>query len=412
MEDLELMCPAGDFKALSAAIKAGADSVYFGVGELNMRARAANFGLEDLEEIVEKCEKNDVRSYLTLNTVMYDEDLETMRKVCDRAKEAGLSAVIASDLAVIRYCNEIGLEVHMSTQANISNIEAVKFYSEFADTVVLARELSVDQIEEICQKIEDQDIRGPSGELVEVEVFAHGALCVAVSGKCYMSLVQYNHSANRGDCLQACRREYTVTDKQTGDELTLGNNYIMSPKDLCTIGMLDRLVEAGASVFKIEGRARGPEYVYTVVETYRKALEAIRNDEYSEDRIEEWREDLESVFNRGLWEGGYYMGEKTEMWSGTYGTKATTRKVQIGKVTHYFTDKQVAVIDVKANSFEPGDEILFTGNTTGALYQKVEEIRKDDEKVEMAEKGDLVTVRVDERVRENDDVYVIEEREN
>ncbi len=410
-QKFELMCPAGDMRSLRAAIDAGADSVYFGVGALNMRARAANFELEDLEEIVKICNSSGVKSYLTLNTVMYDEDLDTMEEVCDRAKKAGIDAVIASDIAVMKYCNEIDLEVHMSTQANISNIEAVKFYSQFADTVVLARELSVDQIEEISRKIREQEIKGPGGELLEIEVFAHGALCVAVSGKCHMSLVQYNHSANRGDCLQACRRKYLVRDMQTGDELKLGNNYVMSPKDLCTIGMLDKLVDAGARVFKIEGRARGPEYVHTVVKTYRNALKSIKNGSYTKDKKEEWRKELKKVFNRGLWEGGYYMGEKTEMWSGTYGTRATTKKVQIGKVINYYRKQEVAVIKLNANSFQKGDELLFTGNKTGALYEEVDEIRVDDEKVEKVEKGDIATVKVQERVRENDDVYVIRERE-
>ncbi len=411
MNSIELMCPAGDFKSLSAAIKAGADSVYFGVGELNMRSNAANFSTDDLEEIVEKCKENGVKSYLTLNTVMYNEDLESMEKVCDRAKEAGLDAVIASDIAVIKYCNKIGLEVHMSTQANISNIEAVKFYSEFADTVVLARELSLQQIKEICGQVEEQGIKGPNGENLKIEVFAHGALCVAVSGKCYMSLAQYDSSANRGQCLQPCRREYEIKDKQTGDELVLGNDYVMSPKDLCTIGMIDKLVESGAKVFKIEGRARGPEYVYTVVKTYKEAIKSVEDGSYSEEKIDKWREKLGEVFNRGLWEGGYYMGDKTEMWSGEYGTKATKKKVQVGKVTHYFPEPGVGVVKVLSEGFEKGDQLLFTGKTTGALYQEVNELRKDDEKVEKAEKKDLVTVKVRKRVRENDKVYVIKDRE-
>ncbi len=409
-KNTELMCPAGDFKSLAAAIRAGADSVYFGVGELNMRARAAKFSLDDLEKIVNKCQKNGVKSYLTLNTVMYDEDLPLMEKVVEKAKKIGISAVIASDIAVMQCCNKKDVEVHMSTQANISNIEAVKFYSQFADTVVLARELSLKQIKNICEEIKKQDIRGPKGDLIEVEVFAHGALCVAVSGKCYMSLAQYNHSANRGDCLQPCRREYLVEDIQTGDKLKLGNNYVMSPKDLCTIGEIDRLVESGAKVFKIEGRARSPEYVYTVTKVYREALSSIENKSYTKEKIKRWRKDLKKVFNRGLWDGGYYMGEKSDMWSGTYGTKATTKKVQVGDVSHFFTDKKVAVIDIKANCFELGDKLLFTGNKTGALYQKVDEIRKDDKNVEKCEKGQKVTVPVKKRVRRNDKVYKIKER--
>ncbi len=406
----ELMCPAGDFKSLAAAIRAGADSVYFGVGELNMRARAAKFSLEDLEKIVNKCQKNNVRSYLTLNTVMYDEDIPLMKKVVEKAKKIGITAIIASDVAVMQYCNEKDVEVHMSTQANISNIEAVKFYSRFADTVVLARELSLKQIKNICEEIVEKGIKGPRGDLIEVEVFAHGALCVAVSGKCYMSLVQYNHSANRGDCLQPCRREYIVEDIQTGDELKVGNNYVMSPKDLCTIGEIDKLVEAGAKVFKIEGRARGPEYVYTVTNAYKEALESIEDGSYCEEKVKKWRKNLEKVFNRGLWKGGYYMGEKSDMWSGTYGTKATTKKVQIGVVSHFFTDKKVAVIDIKANFFEKEDELLFTGNKTGALYQKIKEIRRNDENIEKCGKGQKVTVPVKKRVRKNDKVYKIEER--
>ncbi|MFQ5475224.1 MAG: peptidase U32 family protein, partial [Candidatus Nanoarchaeia archaeon] len=330
-----------------AAIKSGAGSVYFGVGSLNMRSRSAKFSIEDLEKVAKICEENDVKSYLALNTVMYDEDLDEVKKICDLAKEKGISAVIASDTSVIQYANSVGLEVHMSTQTNISNTEAVKFYSKFADVIVLARELSLDQIKTVCEKIRKDEIKGPSGNLVEIEVFIHGALCVSISGKCYMSLATYEHSANRGACLQNCRRKYRVTDDETGQELIVDNKYIMSPKDLCTIGMIDKLIDAGVKIFKIEGRARGPEYVSTVTRVYKEAIEAVKSSTYTKTKIEKWREELKTVFNRGFWENGYYLGKKTGEWSGAYGSKATTEKIQVGKVIHFFGKNNVAEIAVE-----------------------------------------------------------------
>ncbi len=406
----EIMAPAGSFETLAAAIKAGADSVYFGVGSLNMRARSAKFDVDDLELIAKTCKDNNVNSYLTLNTVMYDEDLEHSRELCDRAKTAGVTAIIACDMAVIQYANSIGLPVHMSTQANISNIEAVKFYAKYAEVIVLARELSLDQIKDICTKIKDQDIKGPGGNLVEVEVFIHGALCVSISGKCYMSLAQYNHSANRGDCLQTCRRSYIVTDDETGEQLKVENRYIMSPKDLCTISIIDKLVDAGISVFKIEGRARGPEYVATVTRVYKEAVDAVADKTFSEEKAESWRKELASVFNRGFWENGYYLGKQLGEWAGDYGSQATDEKVQVGKVIHYFDNKQIAEIHVDSEDFRVGDRLLFTGPTTGAVFIKVESIMSEDQPTGCGMKGHSVTVPVKEKVRVNDKVFIIRPR--
>ncbi len=409
---VELMCPAGDMKSLQAAIKAGADSVYFGVGDLNMRARAAKFSNEDLKKIVKICKSNDVKSYLTLNTVMYDEEIEDMKKICDRVKKLGVSAIIASDISVIKYANSIDLEVHMSTQANISNYEAVKFYSKFADVIVLARELSLNQIKNITDKIKENNLCGPNGNLIQIEVFVHGALCVAISGKCYMSLAQYNESANRGKCLQSCRRKYKVYDDETGKELKIENNYVMSPSDLCTIGMIDKLIESGVNVFKIEGRARGPNYVHTVVSTYKKAINSYFNKNYSKSKIKKWKKDLRSVFNRGFWENGYYQGKKLGEWSGEYGSKATTKKVQLGKVLNYFKKPKIAYIEIYSNEVSIGDKLFVTGNKTGSVYQKVESIYNNDEKpIKKANKGTKVTIPINETVRKNDEVYKIIKKE-
>lgn len=405
------MSPAGSFEGLMAAIKAGAGSVYFGVGSLNMRARSAKFSVDDLEKIAATCKEHKVKSYLTLNTVMYDNDLEQVKEICDRAKAAGITAIIACDMAVIQYANSIGLEVHMSTQANISNIEAVKFYAKHADMVVLARELSLEQVASICKQIEEQDIKGPGGELLKVEVFVHGALCVSISGKCYMSLAQYNHSANRGDCLQACRRSYNVTDKETGDELEIENEYIMSPKDLCTIHIIDKLVEAGVSVFKIEGRARGPEYVSIVTRVYKEAAEAAENKTFSKEKADAWHKELESVFNRGFWENGYYLGKPLGEWAEGYGSHATEEKIQVGKVIHYFDKKGIAEIHVDSSDFRVGDKLLFTGPTTGAVFIEVESIMKDEQPTGCGMKGHSVTVPVSEKVRENDKVFLMRNRD-
>ena len=409
---VEIMAPVGSYEALSAAIRAGAGSVYFGVGKMNMRARSsANFELEDLRKIAEKCRRLGIKSYLALNTIIYDSEILQMRSVCDAAKEAGVSAVIASDIAVMEYARSIGLEVHLSVQANISNIEAVRFYSRYADVMVMARELSLPQIENIAKTIEDENITGPSGKLVRVEIFAHGALCVAVSGKCYMSLAMYNTSANRGACYQNCRRAYKVTDEQTGDELLIDNKYVMSPKDICTLRFIDRIIAAGVSILKIEGRGRAADYVYTVSKVYRDAVDSCLEGTFSSEKADAWMKKLDSVFNRGFWEGGHYLGEKLDAWSGVEGNKAPLKKIHIGHVTKYFPRIKVAELELKAASLAKGDELLITGKTTGALKFKVEEMRLDGKPVERAKKGDIVSVSVPEKLRAKDLVYLLVSRE-
>ena len=338
MKQIELMAPDGSWENLRAAIKAGANSIYFGVGSLNMRARSAkNFSLEELPEIVKLCNDNNVKTYLTLNIVFYDNELLEMKNICDKAKEAGITAVIAADFAAIEYASSIGLDVHISTQANISNYSAVKFYAKYADVVVLARELDLEKIKDIIKKIKEDNLLGPKGNLLRVEIFVHGALCVSISGKCYMSLGLYNHSANRGDCLQPCRRKYQVTDTETKNELVIDNNFVMSPKDLCTISFLDKILDAGVEVLKIEGRGRSPEYVYSVVKTYREAVDSYLSGNYSPEKITFWKGELETVFNRGFWEGGYYLGKKMGEWSGEYGSLATKVKENLGKVENYYS---------------------------------------------------------------------------
>ncbi|PIE52051.1 collagenase-like protease [Candidatus Fermentibacteria bacterium] len=405
------MVPAGSFETLNAAINAGASSVYFGVGSLNMRSRSANFQPEDLPSIIGICRRNGVRSYLTLNTIMYDEDMENARTLCDLSLSCGLSAVIATDISVIEYARSIGLEVHISTQANISNIGAVRFYSRYADIVVLARELSLDQIEHICSAIKNENICGPSGELLRVEAFVHGAMCVAVSGKCYMSLAHYNSSANRGSCLQTCRRRYRVTDEETGEELIVDNRFVMSPSDLCTIGMLDRLIESGVTVLKIEGRARGPEYVDTVTRAYREAVELIASGKYSQNDRLRLRGELEKVFNRGFWDNGYYMGNELGEWAGLYGSCATTRKIKVGRVVNFFHKPMVVEVLLESGEITLGAEIAFTGPTTGIVYAKADSIMDDSCKaVSKLTKGMNGTIKMNEAVRRNDLVFVIEPR--
>ncbi len=405
------MAPAGSYESLMAAIKAGASSIYFGVGKLNMRSKSANFQEEDLEKVAKICRENNVKSYLTLNTIMYDEDLENARKSCDLAKDKGVSAIIACDPSVIEYANSIGLEVHMSTQTNISNMESVKFYSKYADVIVLARELTLEQVKNICFRIKDEEIKGPKGELIQIEVFIHGAMCVAISGKCYMSLAQYNSSANRGQCLQTCRRAYKVIDEETNDELVVDNKYIMSPKDMCTIKMLDKLVDAGVSVLKIEGRARGPEYVYTVVKQYKEAIDKIAKGEFDKEYADKAELKLKEVFNRGFWENGYYLGKKLGEWSGVYGSKATTRKVQVGKVVNFFRKSMVAEVIIESNEINKGDRITITGPTTGIVYEDLDVILDDkDEKVDNVVKGQTATIKLKEIVRVNDKLFVIEDR--
>ncbi len=405
-----IMAPAGNFETLSAAIKAGADSVYFGISKLNMRARGAkNFTIDDLSKIVDICKKTNVLTYLALNIVMYDEDLESMKEICNAAKKANISAVIATDFSTINYAKSIGLRVHLSTQANVSNIEAVKFYSAFCDAIVLARELNINQIKNIVTQIKEQDIRGPSKELVKIEIFVHGALCVSISGKCYMSLATYNHSANRGDCLQPCRRAYKVTDEETGNELKVENKYVMSPKDLCTIEIIDKLIETGATMFKIEGRARKADYVYTTVKVYKEAVKSALTNTFSKEKVKEWTKELQTVYNRGFWQGGYYLGDKLGEWSNCYGSKATATKVHIGKCLNYFSKPKIGLFLVEADELKKGDTIAVIGPTTGFLKQTLTELRVNNKNCNSAKKGQEITIPMKEIVRKNDVLFKIEE---
>lgn len=401
----EIMAPAGSWESLAAAIKAGADSVYFGIESLNMRAHsAARFTVNDLDAIVGRCKEAGVKSYLTVNTIIYGEDLQLMRSICDAAKTSGISAIIASDVAVLQYCNTIGQEIHLSTQLNISNIEALKFYARFADVAVLARELNMGQVSEIAQQIDEQNVLGPNGQRVRIEMFCHGALCMAISGKCYLSLNNLDYSANRGACLQVCRRSYTVRDRETGVELDVDNKYIMSPKDLKTIRFVDRMVKAGVKVFKIEGRARGLEYVYTTVQCYKQALEAALEGTTTEAMKDQWDERLKTVFNRGFWDG-YYLGQRLGEWNKEYGSSATERKVYVGKGIKYFSKIGVAEFLLEANTLEKDDKLLITGPTTGALFLNADEIRYDLQPVDHAEKGWRVSIPVPEKVRPSDKLY-------
>ena len=405
------MAPVGSRDSLAAALKAGAGSVYFGVEQLNMRSHSANhFTIDDLREIAATCNEAGVKTYLTVNTIIYGEDIETMHQIVDAAVEAKITAVIACDIAVMTYCRKVGMEVHLSTQLNISNIEALKFYAQFADVVVLARELKMEQVADIYRQIEEQHICGPSGQLVRIEMFCHGALCMAVSGKCYMSLDNTGRSANRGACMQICRRSYIVTDRETGTELEIDNKYIMSPKDLKTIRFIDKMMKAGVRVFKIEGRARGPEYVYTVVTCYKEAIRAVLDGTFTEARKDEWDKRLATVFNRGFWDG-YYQGQTLGEWNNQYGSLATERKVLVGKVTKYYSKLGVAEIAVQANTFKLGDKLLITGNATGAMYLTADEIRYDLKPVDKAEQGWLVSIPVPGKVRENDKFFRIEKVE-
>lgn len=402
---LEIMAPVGSRESLTAAIQAGANSVYFGIGQLNMRSHSANhFTIDDLREIAATCAEHNIKSYLTVNTIIYGEDLNTMHEIIDAAKEAQISAVIASDVAVMAYCNEVGVEVHLSTQLNITNIDALKFYARFADVVVLARELNMEQVADIHRQIKEQHICGPKGELIRIEMFCHGALCMAVSGKCYMSLANSNRSANRGECVQICRRSYTVTDNETGNELEIDNQYIMSPKDLKTLRFIDRMIESGVTVFKIEGRARGPEYVYTVVSCYREAIQSVVDGTFTEEKKDQWDERLATVFNRGFWDG-YYQGQTLGEWNQNYGSAATEKKVLVGKVVKYFSKLGVAEMAVEASEMSLGDKLLITGPTTGVMYLDAEEIRYDLKPVDKAEKGWRVSVPVPGKVRPNDKLF-------
>ena len=403
--EFEIMAPVGSRESLAAAIHAGADSVYFGIGRLNMRSHSANhFTIDDLKEIAGTCKAQGIKTYLTVNTVIYGEDIETMHEIVDAARAAGITAVIASDVAVMIYCRQAGVEVHLSTQLNISNIDALKFYTQFADVAVLARELNMDQVKEIHRQILEQNICGPKGQPVRIEMFCHGAFCMAISGKCYMSLHDANRSANRGECVQICRRSYTVTDNETGNQLEIDNKYIMSPKDLKTVRFIDRMMDAGVRVFKIEGRARGPEYVHTVVTCYREAIESVLDGTFTEEKKDLWDKRLSTVFNRGFWDG-YYQGQKMGEWTKEYGNKATEKKVLIGKVMKYFSRLGVAEIAVEANTFSKGDKLLITGNTTGAMFLNADEIRYDLRPVNAAEQGWRVSIPVPGKVRPNDKLF-------
>lgn len=404
-EDFEIMAPVGSWESLAAAIKAGAGSVYFGVESLNMRAGSASrFTLDDLPVIVSQCAEAGVRAYLTVNTIIYDEEMELMQRICRTAKQAGITAIIASDTAVLTYCREIGVEVHLSTQLNISNTAALRFYAQYADVTVLARELNLKQVSQIYRNIQEEPICGPGGKPVRIEMFCHGALCMAVSGKCYLSLDNLGSSANRGACLQVCRRAYTVRDRDSGVELDVDNKYIMSPKDLCTIGFIDRMMKAGVRVFKIEGRARGAEYVYTVVKCYKEAIQSVLDGTFTEEKKDEWDERLATVFNRGFWDG-YYQGQRLGEWNKNYGSNATERKVYVGKGVKYFSKLGVAEFTCEACEFSVGDKMLITGPTTGVMYVTVEEIHDDTHAVETAQKGTRVSFRVPDKVRPSDKLF-------
>ena len=402
----EIMAPVGSRESLAAAIQAGADSIYFGIEKLNMRAHSASaFTIDDLREIADVCRRHSMKSYLTVNTIIYQEDLELMRQIIDAAREASISAIIASDVAVMQYCRKVGVEVHLSTQLNISNVEALKFYAQFADVVVLARELRMEQVADIYRHIEQEHICGPSGQPVRIEMFCHGALCMAISGKCYMSLDNANRSANRGECVQICRRSYTVTDNETGNQLEIDNKYIMSPKDLKTVRFIDKMMNAGVRVFKIEGRARGPEYVYTVVKCYKEAIQAVLDGTFTEEKKDDWDERLARVFNRGFWDG-YYQGQLLGEWNKNYGSNATERKVYVGKGVKYFSRLGVAEFTVEATTFRLGDKLLVTGPTTGVMYLTATEIHDNDgNPVEEAPQGTRVAIPVTAKIRPSDKLF-------
>ena len=407
---IEIMAPAGSFDSLMAAIQGKADSIYFGIEQLNMRAKAANnFTFDDLETIAKICNENNVRSYLTLNTIIYDHDLSLMKRIIDKSKAAGITAVIASDKAVINYASSVGFEVHISTQTNVTNLETIKFFAHFADVMVLARELSLIQVKSITDGIKKDKVRGPSGNLVEIEIFAHGALCMAVSGKCYLSLHTNNSSANRGACVQNCRRTYEVKDEE-GNELVIDNEYIMSPKDLCTIGFIDDIINAGVKVLKIEGRGRAPEYVKTVTECYREAANAFLDGTYSKEKIEEWNKKLATVYNRGFWDG-YYLGQELGEWSEGHGSQATTRKKFLGQGVKYFPKINVAEFKMETHSLSVGDNVIITGPTTGVIEMVIKELRVDDVSVEKVEKGINFSTPIDQIIRPSDKLYKVIEAE-
>jgi U32 family peptidase len=402
---LELLAPSGSWESLIAAIQGGADAVYFGIGELNMRAHSSrSFGLRDLQKIVRICRKNTVKVYLAVNTVIYDKEVNRMHKIVSAAKKAGISAIIASDQSVINYCRTVGIPVHISTQVNISNIEAVKFYSAFADVMVLARELSLDQVKKISATIQKEKIHGPSGNPVRLEIFVHGALCMSISGKCYLSLHEHNHSANRGACLQTCRRAYLVEDKESGTQLEIDNEYIMSPKDLCTIGFLDKIISSGATVFKIEGRARSPEYIKAVTSCYREAIDSVLDGSYDEEKIANWAARLLQVFNRGFWDG-YYLGQRLGEWNDSYGSKAEMKKIYIGRNTNYYSKIGVAEFLIENKTLKPGDEVLIIGPSTGVVEVTIDELRTGEGPQNVVNKGEVCAFKVKEFIRKSDKLY-------
>ncbi len=410
--EVELMAPAGNFESLQAAIQGKADSVYFGIGRLNMRAKSSvNFTIEDLPEIVKRCRDSNVLTYLTVNTVIYDSDIEEMKQIVDAASQAGISAIIATDISTLQYASHRGLEIHASTQLNITNIESLRFFAQWIDVAVLARELSLNQVSYITRKIKEENIAGPKGELVQIEMFAHGALCMAISGKCYLSLHETGASANRGACQQTCRKAYVVTEKETGNELEIDHEYIMSPKDLCTIGFLNKIIDSGVRVLKIEGRARGPEYVKKVCKVYNEALISIEDGSYSTAKIENWKRELETVFNRGFWDG-YYLGQRLGEWSHVYGSTATHSKAYIAKVTNYFSNLNVAELKIESGELFVNQEIMVVGPTTGIYELKIREIRVDNKNALIAKKGETVSIPVEQLVRRGDKVYVFIKKEH
>lgn len=411
MTKVELLAPVGSFESLTAAIQGGADAVYFGVGNLNMRSRSSvNFTINDLNEIAAVCRKNNIKSYLTLNTIIYDNEIQQIKTILDAVKESRIDAVIASDFCVIDRAHQAGIPVHISTQCNITNIDAVRFYAKFADVMVTARELHLDQVAAIVGQIEQEQIKGPSGELVRIEVFAHGALCMAVSGKCYLSLHDNNHSANRGACYQLCRRAYIVTDKESGTELEIDNEYIMSPKDLCTIGFLDKVLKAGATTLKIEGRGRSADYVKTVTACYKEAINSIVDGSFSETKIQAWTDRLKTVYNRGFWDG-YYLGQTLGEWNNAYGSQAVKEKVYIGMITNYYSKIKVADIKVETRPLSVGDEIMIIGNTTGVYEDFVKEIRVDNNNVSVAGKGQICSIPLHSELHRGDKLYVLKNKE-
>jgi len=406
-EDIEILAPCGSFASLQAAINSGADSVYFGASKLNMRAASSvNFSINDLKEIISKAKEKNIKTYLTLNTIMYDEDLSEAEEIILKAKEDGIDAIIASDFSIIELCNKYNVRTHISTQANISNIGAVRFFAKYADVIVLARELTLDQVANIINKINQEKIIGPNGELIKIEIFVHGALCMAVSGKCYLSLHEWNKSANRGQCLQTCRRSYIVTDKESGYELEIDNEYIMSPKDLRTIHFLDKILATGAKILKIEGRGRSPEYVKYTVECYKEAVESVKNNTYSLEKIKRWEDKLSRVYNRGFWDG-YYLGQKLGEWSNVHGSQALEKKVYIGDVTNYFSNIKVAEVLIRTNDIKINDKIMIIGDTTGVYESTIIELRNNDGKIDIGHKGEYVSFPVNQKVRRNDKVYKI-----